>query len=90
VFGEHFSDDYRFEVNILDARPTRVIDTRAYTRDNTGLAVVNGEWELDVTLLYRRRGADESVPWQGWDDLQVTGTIQLYVPLPADSDIVHR
>ena len=80
VFREHFSDDYRFEVKILEARPTRVIDTRAYTRDDTGLAVVDSEWELDVNLFYRRRDADDSTLWQGWNDLQVTGTIPALPP----------
>lgn len=90
VFREHFSDDYRFQVEIVDARPTRVLDTRAYTRDDTGLAVVNSEWELDVNLFYRRRDADDSTLWQGWNDLEVTGTIQLYVPLPADPDVLPQ
>jgi hypothetical protein len=61
VFREHFSDDYRFEVETLDARPTRVIDTRAYTRDDAGLAVVDSEWELEVKLLYRYRSVSLSL-----------------------------
>jgi hypothetical protein len=88
VYGPR--DDLRFNSEVKEATPTRVIAARHYAGSQDELTVVDSEWSIVADCYIQRRDTEDTDSWIFLDDVNLHGTIQLYLPHSLDEAVLPQ
>jgi hypothetical protein len=83
VFAQ-LNEEHRYRTEVKEAQPIQVLAARRYERDDEALLVVDSEWDIVADILHQPRDADDD-RWYLHEDIEVTGTLQMYLPAGAQS-----
>jgi len=78
VFRDFDFERYHYKTVVKSAIPLAIRATRHYRKESEGLSVVDSEWRIVVDCFRQRRDAPETS--EGWEDIPLVGSVQLYVP----------
>jgi hypothetical protein len=84
VYGPERVNHFSWSVEIQQAEPTEIVDVRHYRRNGDALAIVDSHWSLKADCFRQHLGERSSGVWEGFDDVPIIGSVQLYLPEQAD------
>lgn len=80
----------RFRTAVKDAEPLRVVGARRYEGGSEALTVVDSEWRVTADCYVQPEDADDPALWARIEDVELTGTIQLYLPASPDEAVLPQ